>query len=466
MRGWRGVAQLFTGQGGSMDYELTVRNKCLSILNEMIEKFGDFAIQAILVASEKFLLNLPEENTTATLLMIASSLADLGTVRELSQGVFESEAKFGALVRLSSVDVRETLRVGGEGWRKAEVALLVLGRFSEDIIVFQSKQTGAFDIESFVRGIVRQVREEEYYALLKGQSLYCLTRFTEIISIKYRPLFADLVLAAASCLPDCLPLQLIACKALAIFLKKINKHRLELSPEQLAALEDYQPVAQVVQIELCSETLPQVMEVLVELTRHRQLAASARPPPNYFLSLFHHCLGQQSLLTTFLGLLEGTCDHRDSFAALASLFLAFAGECLRAYSGVLHSEQKKNLKPADSELILTALRVAGVFIEKADCHSGCAAERERMVELLPTVEDILKINEDVQVQVALSLYVKGVVRVAGEAVASRRELVESVVGAVRALLTVPKDKAFESASIYAGNLTILLFESLLRRNHN
>jgi hypothetical protein len=142
-----------------MDYELTVRNKCLSILNEMIEKFGDFSIQAILVASEKFLLNLPEENTTSTLMMIAGSLADLASVSELSYGVYQSEAKFASLVRTSSVDIKETLKVSGESWRKVEVALLVLGRFSEDIIVFQSKQTGAFDIESFVKGIVRQVRE-------------------------------------------------------------------------------------------------------------------------------------------------------------------------------------------------------------------------------------------------------------------------------------------------------------------
>ena len=40
-----------------------------------------------------------------------------------------------------------------------------------------------------MKGIVRQVKEEDYYSLLKGQSLYCLTRFTEIISIKYRHLF-------------------------------------------------------------------------------------------------------------------------------------------------------------------------------------------------------------------------------------------------------------------------------------
>lgn len=47
--------------------------------------------------------------------------------------------------------------MSGETWHKIEVALLVLGRFSEDVIVFQSKQGGSFDIEGFVQG-VRQVR--------------------------------------------------------------------------------------------------------------------------------------------------------------------------------------------------------------------------------------------------------------------------------------------------------------------
>jgi hypothetical protein len=37
-----------------------------------------------------------------------------------------------------------------------------MGRFSEDIIVFQSKQNGAFDIESFVRGVIRQIKDEDY----------------------------------------------------------------------------------------------------------------------------------------------------------------------------------------------------------------------------------------------------------------------------------------------------------------
>ena len=70
-----------------------------------------------------------------------------------------------------------------------EVALVVLGRFAEDVIVFQSKQQGAFDIESFIKGLIKQVKDYEFYELLKGQSLYCLTRFTEIISIKFKTLF-------------------------------------------------------------------------------------------------------------------------------------------------------------------------------------------------------------------------------------------------------------------------------------
>ena len=71
-----------------MDYEMTVRNKCIGILNEMIEKFGDFAIQAILVVSEKFLLNLLEDSTTKTLTIIASSLADMNLLREITSGIY------------------------------------------------------------------------------------------------------------------------------------------------------------------------------------------------------------------------------------------------------------------------------------------------------------------------------------------------------------------------------------------
>lgn len=61
---WKNNLQQFLSANVINDYELTIKNKALSILNELIEKCGDYAIQAILLISEKFLLNIPESQTT------------------------------------------------------------------------------------------------------------------------------------------------------------------------------------------------------------------------------------------------------------------------------------------------------------------------------------------------------------------------------------------------------------------
>jgi len=61
---WKNNLQQFLSANVINDYEVTIRNKALSILNELIEKCGDYAIQAILLISEKFLLNIPEQQTT------------------------------------------------------------------------------------------------------------------------------------------------------------------------------------------------------------------------------------------------------------------------------------------------------------------------------------------------------------------------------------------------------------------
>lgn len=56
---WKNNPQQFLSTNLINDYEVTVKNKALSILNELIEKCDDYAIQAILLIAEKFLINLP-----------------------------------------------------------------------------------------------------------------------------------------------------------------------------------------------------------------------------------------------------------------------------------------------------------------------------------------------------------------------------------------------------------------------
>ena len=82
------------------------------------------------------------------------------------------------MIKISGCDIKGSLKLSGESWRKVEASLAVLSRFAEDIIVFQSKQQATFDIENFIKGLIKQISDEDYHPLLKGQSLYCLTRFT------------------------------------------------------------------------------------------------------------------------------------------------------------------------------------------------------------------------------------------------------------------------------------------------
>lgn len=101
-------------------------------------------------------MNYRQAQTVDTVTKIIQSM----NIREIIQsGKLEVGIKVEDLIRFtgfSGCDARESLGVRGQTWRKSEVALSILGRFSEDIIVFQSKQQGAFDIENFVKGLIKQ----------------------------------------------------------------------------------------------------------------------------------------------------------------------------------------------------------------------------------------------------------------------------------------------------------------------
>jgi hypothetical protein len=136
------------------------------------------------MVSEKFLLDHSEKQTTA---LICDIYERSGIYNKLQFNI--DKDKFNNLIKLSSPE----LGLKGESWRKIETALAILGRFSEDIIVFQSKIQSAFDIQSFVAGLMKHIEDPSYLQLLKGQAILCITRYTEIISIKHRELFVPLL---------------------------------------------------------------------------------------------------------------------------------------------------------------------------------------------------------------------------------------------------------------------------------
>lgn len=89
-----------------------------------------------------------------------------------------------------------------------------------------------------------------------------------------------------------------------------------------------------------------------------------------------------------------------------------------------------------------------------------------MIELFAPSLDIMDVNEDVPLQVAFSLFLKNIVKVGQNIFSGKKEYTDMVVQLVRILLRIPKDKSFESASIYAGNLAVILFDRILGKKHN
>jgi hypothetical protein len=62
---------------------------------------------------------------------------------------------------------------------------------------------------------------------------------------------------------------------------------------------------------------------------------------------------------------------------------------LKAYLNIVRSDQKKHLKSADIELIITVLRTANILLDKSLIHTDAVSERNKIVTLLPTATDIL-----------------------------------------------------------------------------
>lgn len=120
-----------------------------------------------------------------------------------------------------------------------------------------------------MKGLIKQFDLEDFdisVCLLKGQTLYCLTRFTEIISIRYKHLFTDLVVGCSTCVNEAYPtaIRVTACKSLTIFLRKIEKHKLKLTEEQVHALEvDNKANEGVMTLELTPETNSYALEALI-----------------------------------------------------------------------------------------------------------------------------------------------------------------------------------------------------------
>jgi len=156
---------------------------------------------------------------------------------------------------------------------------------------------------------------------------------------------------------------------------------------------------------------------------------------------------------------------------VVGVFTNFIQECLKSYSNICESiEQKEHLKNRDIELILLVLKISNVLIVRGieiatKGESTSALIQTSHLNLLDILGRIIKFNEDVQVHIQVTVCLKNLIKLSADRIKESQESTGVVLETIKSLLKIPKDKTFESASLYSGNLVILAFQLILTKKN-
>lgn len=129
------------------------------------------------------------------------------------------------------------------------------------------------------------------------------------------------------------------------------------------------------------------------------LAANAQ----FLLSIFHefsHSNSTSQHIFTLLGLL---CIDRHNFELIYPVFGEFLENCIIAYTKVVGSDQKSQLRPYDLKLMLSVMKLLEIFIEGG---------KEMNFKLISQLPPLLLVNDDNELQVQATICLKNFIRLA------------------------------------------------------
>ena len=112
-------------------------------------------------------------------------------------------------------------------------------------------------------------------------------------------------------------MRIVACKAITIFIRKIEKHKLKFSAEQEQKIHNLKAIEGIMSIELANETNTYTLEALIEMVKI--LGAKCLPEDitsAYMLENVHRNISHPPILKICFSLLELICKYPDSYSRL------------------------------------------------------------------------------------------------------------------------------------------------------
>lgn len=197
------------------DEELKLRSissLSLKLLSDLIEKYGLEAIQILILIAEKFMLDYDESQSNKIIDNFFENINFSDFKSSLS-----SDFDKDKLMYFFKTSNFETSHID-QTWKKKEVSLLLLGTFSEDIIVFQTKYNSTFNLATLIQNLMNLIDNPKSKNILRARVLWCISKFCEILGVKHKELFVPLFAKSSRCLSEQyeVPVRLVAAKSLSL----------------------------------------------------------------------------------------------------------------------------------------------------------------------------------------------------------------------------------------------------------
>ncbi len=190
----------------------TINSLALKLISDLIEKYGEEAIQILIVIAEKFMMDYDENQSNKIINSFFENINFSDFKSSLNTDFDKDKLMF--FFKTSNF---ETSHID-QTWKKKEVSLLLLGSFSEDIIVFQTKYNSTFNLSALIQNLMNVIDSPKSKNILRARVLWCITKFCEILGVKHKELFLPLFENASKCLYEEyeVPVRLIATKSVAL----------------------------------------------------------------------------------------------------------------------------------------------------------------------------------------------------------------------------------------------------------
>ncbi|KAL4481460.1 hypothetical protein ABPG74_007549 [Tetrahymena malaccensis] len=432
-----------------------------NLIFQLIEKFQDQTTQALMIVAEKFMTNQDQAQTV----QVIQEFYDKGLASEIKMGQsFDfTKERLMEFIKTSNFDCN----LPDHAWKKREVGLLLLGSFSDDIIDFQYKHTSSFDISSLIQNLISDIQIPNSNPILIAKSLWCVTRFSEVIAQKHTELFLPLFKVAMSCLSNNhqFPVRLTAVKSIGVIAHKIKQYQQQLPDrstwvqygiEDVSILVDVFDILTYVNV----ETVHIILDTLVHLNKLSKvyIPEIANLGARSILSIFTLQHNDQMINRITMELITQLSEDPLSFNIIFQN--AFSSFILDSFNLIKHhiaeNSNLTQIRQQDLSLMASIFDVTSIFVK--NCQDNNA--KESLIKLLPPLLNLMIVNEECTLQQHASICLKNFIKVADQYII-KNQLVKDVLQVIMKLLQVPTNSQFESNSTYSGNLCMIAFHNLL-----